>query len=491
MTHKYSFEKLFDLVPYGVILLSDQLLIDYINPAMNHVLDPSGSFNLNGKSIFDLIPEDDQEIIQHLLNETETALSKNRMKHCRFLDRLNKEKSFMIHLNSVHDHDSRKNRILLTGFEIENLMMDFQNSLREEDCLQMYRENHYRNIFHNLPIGMAVLDASGIIEEANPTFLEHIGVQDSDVKNQHYSDVIISPANEKLNALAEILKNNQQKLVKDVVSITEIEDQKLILEVSLSKLSNDCDNPEKFMIITEDITYQRDTHIALVQSEKLALTGRLAASLAHEINNPLQTSLGCLGLVQEMLADNDDQAVYINMAIDELQRSARIVKKLRDLNRTAELPERKPIDLREIIEGVLILTKNHLIDRNIVPVFAYHEAPPIVHASKDQIQQVILNLMMNAIDELSAGGKIILNIDKTEAPKGYALTVRDTGKGIDPNIIQNIFDPFTTTKEDGIGLGLYISKQIIENHSGYLDYFIAPEGGTVFSVWLPIHNEAI
>jgi PAS domain S-box-containing protein len=490
MTDIKSSDNSYDLIPFGVILLSDQFLIEYINPAMQQYLDPSGSGYLNGTSIFDTIPESDQDSFRTLLTQTETASFENKMHFCRLNDVKNSPISFMIRINQIQDQINSKNHILVTGLELESTMMNLRSFLElEKNCHQIFREYQYRNIFHNLPIGMAVLDENGIIEETNPTFLQHIGVKDRDVKNKHFTDVVVNPTNEKLNALADILRNNQQKLVKDVVSITEIEDQKMILEVSFSKLFSDCENPEKYLIITEDITYQRDTHFALVQAEKLVLTGRLAASLAHEINNPLQTSLGCLGLIQEMVNEDDDKAVYINMAIDELQRSSRIVKKLRDLNRTTEQPEHKPIDLREIIEGVLILTRNHLIDRNIIPVFSYREEPPIVHASKDQIQQVVLNLMMNAIDELSSGGKIFIEIKRSDDPKGYTLTIRDNGKGIDPDIVQHIFDPFTTTKDAGMGLGLYICKQIIENHSGYLDFNNVPGGGTEFAVWLPVNTE--
>jgi two-component system, NtrC family, sensor kinase len=240
------------------------------------------------------------------------------------------------------------------------------------------------------------------------------------------------------------------------------------------------------MIFTEDVTHQQDTHVALLQSEKLALTGRLAASLAHEINNPLQTSLGCLGLVEEMLTEDDqDLAVYITMAIEELQRSARIVKKLRDLNRTSDLSERSPINLQEIIDGVLVLTRNHFYDKDIIPVFPYQGPPPVIKASKDQIQQVILNLVMNAIDELPNGGNIFFDIIPTEKPLGIKISVRDTGSGIDPAIENQIFDPFFSTKADGIGLGLYICKQIIEDHAGTLTFRSDRGEGTEFSIWLP------
>jgi two-component system sporulation sensor kinase A len=249
---------------------------------------------------------------------------------------------------------------------------------------------------------------------------------------------------------------------------------------------------QNFMLITEDITHQEDTHAALLQSEKLSLTGRLAASLAHEINNPLQTSLGCLGLVEEMLDDCDkDLSVYINLAIDELQRSARIVKKLRDLNRTTDISERGPVDIVQLINGVMILTKNRLIDRNIDADFPYQGPPPIIYASNDLIQQVILNLFMNAIDALPNGGRIFIDLVPSSNPKGVFVHIRDTGVGIDPEVQKNIFDPFFTTKDDGLGLGLYLCKNIIEDHAGSLTFTSEYGEGTEFIIWLPGYDPAL
>jgi signal transduction histidine kinase len=173
-----------------------------------------------------------------------------------------------------------------------------------------------------------------------------------------------------------------------------------------------------------------------------------------------------------------------------LQRSARIVKKLRDLNRTSDLSERSPVNLHEIINGVLVLTQNHLYDRDIIPVFPYQGPPPVIMASRDHIQQVILNLVMNAIDELPDGGNIYFDIIPSEEPKGITVSIRDTGSGIDPEIQNNIFDPFFSTKDDGIGLGLYICKEIIEDHAGTLSFKSEMGQGTEFSLWLPAFDNS-
>jgi PAS domain S-box-containing protein len=362
--------------------------------------------------------------------------------------------------------------------------------MTSQDQKNQFKQNKdmkYESYFKNSPIGIAILYEDGCIEETNSAFIDHIDGENCEVLGQHYSKVFDDEVVQKFFTMFEILNKSNQPYTKDVISLRDCGENQKIFEVTLSEFFDGEEQSKKSMLFTEDITHQKDTHMALLQSEKLALTGRLAASLAHEINNPLQTSLGCLGLVEEMLDENDDRelSVYINLAIEELQRSARIVKKLRDLNRSTDLTERTRVNLQEIIEGVLVLTKNHLDDKKIVPMFPYQGPPPDILASKDQIQQVVLNLVMNAIDEMPNGGKIVMDINRSDQPKGISIIIRDTGNGIDPEIAKKIFDPFFTTKEEGIGLGLFISKQIIENHSGTLDFSSSPGKGTQFRIWLP------
>lgn len=487
MSKQNSIKKIFDKVPFACALVSDSYQIEYANAYMENLLNPTSHMSYKGISLLDVIVPKDHLALVNLLKNVDQAPEEQTSVALRLIDSYNNEKHLLFTARSLDNEFGLDRGVLLAGLPYNGL--NFENSVNlsdEQQCSDRFTEDKFKSIFQNATIGMAVLRKNGIIEETNPAFSEHVGMAQSSVIDQHFSDVFIDQAKIKLRHLIEILENHQQVFVKDVIRFNVPGDQHRTCEVSLSEIFDDCENIDKYILFTEDITHQQDTHKALLQSEKLALTGRLAASLAHEINNPLQTSLGCLGLVEEMLGEDDqDLAVYIDMAIEELQRSARIVKKLRDLNRPTNFSELTPINLQELIEGVLVLTENHLNDRNIVPVFLYQDPAPIIYGSRDQIQQVILNLMMNAIDELPNGGNIFLEILSENNPKGIRLKIRDTGNGISPDIAKNIFDPFFTTKDDGIGLGLYICKQIIENHSGSLNFVSEPGEGTEFIVWFP------
>jgi two-component system NtrC family sensor kinase len=138
-----------------------------------------------------------------------------------------------------------------------------------------------------------------------------------------------------------------------------------------------------------------------------------------------------------------------------------------------------------MIDDVLILAKNQLYDRNIVPVFLYQGSPPIIMGVRDQIQSVILNIVINAIDVMPEGGYIYVDLDLTEETEGVKVKIRDTGTGMDKNIMDHLFNPFFTTKEEGVGLGLYLCNEIINNHNGYIEVDSEVGKGTIFSFWLP------
>jgi len=244
--------------------------------------------------------------------------------------------------------------------------------------------------------------------------------------------------------------------------------------------------------MVDDISDRRAAQAAMVQNEKLALTGQLAASLAHEINNPLQTVIGCLGLADESLQDLASGAVrtsvnlYLQMASDELKRAAGIVGRLRDLNRRARPEEKEPHDPRQLVAHTLAITDKQCRDRGIEVEIDADDDVPEVTVVPDRIHQVFLNLILNAIDAMPQGGELNVHVTQTSEPQGVAIIFRDTGGGIPAEMQARLFDPFHTTKPEGLGLGLFISRTIVQDHGGDIRVDSAPGEGTTFTIWLPI-----
>lgn len=244
--------------------------------------------------------------------------------------------------------------------------------------------------------------------------------------------------------------------------------------------------PVRCVGAADDVTEQHAAEAALVRAERLADIGRLAASFAHEINNPLQGVLGCLGLLEEALEEGRDAARYLEVAQREVRRAVRVVGQLRDLGRQARAAvEPVPTNLGEIVAHVLTVTEKRCGDQGVAVAWEAPDALPQVMADPDAIQQVLLNLVINALDAMLQGGTLRIGAHRTASPLGACVTVADDGPGIDPDLLPRLFESFATTKAEGLGLGLYISRGIIEQHGGRIDVETEPGLGTTFSVWLP------
>jgi PAS domain S-box-containing protein len=245
--------------------------------------------------------------------------------------------------------------------------------------------------------------------------------------------------------------------------------------------------PQYGIGLVEDVTERREAQQAMMQSEKLALTGRLAASLAHEINNPLQSVIGCLDLAEESLKEGqqDDARRMLRIGVEELQRAATIVTQLRDLNRPVEMGGRELVDVKNLLEQVLLLTDKQCRQNDVEVNWEAESDLLWLSAAPDQIKQVFLNLILNAIEAMPSGGRLSIQALHTEEPDGVNVAFTDAGRGISTDLLSKIFDPFFTTKMEGLGLGLYVTDNIIEGHGGHIAVESQVGEGTTFTVWLP------
>lgn len=239
------------------------------------------------------------------------------------------------------------------------------------------------------------------------------------------------------------------------------------------------------LVIVRDISRRKKDQAALVQSEKLALTGRLAASLAHEINNPLQTVIGCLGLAAETLVEGGDASRYLQIGRDELKRAADIVAQLRDLQRPSGPEEREPTDVHALLRRVLTLSAKQCKEYQVQVILVPAADLSPVTVAPDRMQQVFLNLMLNALESMPEGGRLRISTTRCSEDEGVRVLFQDTGRGIAPDALTHIFDPFYSDKPEGLGLGLFVSRNIVEDHGGQIEVETKVGKGTTFTVWLP------
>ncbi|HDM77019.1 MAG TPA: GAF domain-containing protein [Deltaproteobacteria bacterium] len=232
----------------------------------------------------------------------------------------------------------------------------------------------------------------------------------------------------------------------------------------------------------------------LVQSETLASLGKLAATIAHEINNPLTSVFTYTRLILKLLKKEKcfgerihEVERFLRLMESETTRCCNIVKSLLAFSRKSVV-DRKPNDVKEIIDRAVDILKHKLKAKNIRLARETQAKLPMVLVDFDQLQQVILNLLTNAIEAVEPGGSISITTRASDSGEKVEINVSDNGRGIDPEHLPHIFEPFYTTKEEckGVGLGLAIAFGIIKQHKGEISVHSTPGKGTTFTLRLPV-----
>lgn len=236
----------------------------------------------------------------------------------------------------------------------------------------------------------------------------------------------------------------------------------------------------------------RSAQQRLVISEKLAAIGQLAAGVAHEINNPVAVIQGNLDVLREILgAAAEPAAAEIHLIQDQVFRIRLIVTKLLQFARPAEYAgylEQVPLD--QVVQDSLVLVAHQMKKSSVSVMQEMHATRPVT-VNRNELQQVLINLMVNALQAMPDGGTLLLaSGDREEnGVRGGFVAVGDSGSGITPHDREHLFDPFFTTKtSDGTGLGLWVSLGLVQRYGGRIDVHCPATGGAVFTVWLP--NEA-
>lgn len=227
----------------------------------------------------------------------------------------------------------------------------------------------------------------------------------------------------------------------------------------------------------------------VAQSERLASLGMLAAGVAHEVNNPLGGILALTGLTVEDMPKDDPNRENLVEVIRQTERCRDIVKGLLEFSRQSK-GNREPVDLNRVLEDTLSLVGKQALFFNINVVCQFESALPPVVADRSQIQQVFINILMNAVQAMNERGAITIVTRQNSSDHSVEVAISDTGQGIPPEQIDRIFDPFFTTKESGhgTGLGLSIAYGIVTTHRGTISVQSELGKGSTFTIRMPVET---
>jgi PAS domain S-box-containing protein len=272
--------------------------------------------------------------------------------------------------------------------------------------------------------------------------------------------------------------------------------ERIEVSLTISPVKDDNGNVIGAAKIIRNITETNKIERALRTTEKLAAAGRMAATVAHEINNPLEAVTNLVYLAKRDIPKNDKVAGYLELASRELDRVAHITRQTLGFYRDTSSPVL--LNVTETLDDLLLLYEKRFESRNIKVIKQYDKDAEIT-ALAGEIRQAFSNLVTNAIDAMPDGGQLVLRVSHSYAWSGphlhgVRLTILDTGSGIQPKHKKNIFQPFFTTKSDiGTGLGLWITRGIVEKHRGSIRMKSRTQQhshGTAFSIFLPAEYAA-
>jgi PAS domain S-box-containing protein len=386
-----------------------------------------------------------------------------------------------------------------------------EESLRES-------EERYRTLVEISPSAILLTDVDGIIRFCNQQATTLFGYASTEeLCGRHGTDLIDFEAADS-GSMAHMQRVIESGNLRNIeYTLCRKDGSRFPAEVNSSVIADSSGYPTALIIMVQDISERKRLQAQLIQNERFAAGGRLAASVAHEINTPLQSLQNSLGLIRK-IDDNEERNIFLSLAQSEIERVGRIVHQLLDLYRPATTTY-EHMNINVLIERILLLLGKQLKDNGIETHKHLASRLPSLLARTDELTQLLLNLFINAIDAMPRGGKLEVvtclahshSIPTSEqhqwpavvekaltdmrswheplATPMIVIIISDTGHGITADLHTQIFEPFVTTKENGTGLGLAISRQIVEQQGGSIRVQSTPDEGSTFLITLPVPNE--
>ena len=303
--------------------------------------------------------------------------------------------------------------------------------------------------------------------------------------NMRLEDIVTGDHNEKIIKHVDRVINEGSSTT-DAQFITK--DGRIIdVEINASALYDPVTNQfVKTRAFVRDVTELRRLQADLVQSEKLALVGKMSSAVAHELRNPLVPIGGFANLIYKRLNEESPLKKYAGIIVREIDRLEKLLHNILYFTKDTK-PEFKPGNLNEIINEMLFFYKSTFEENNISLNIRLSPDLPLVSLDHSLIKQALINIIINAIQSMESGGLLsVESMIRKEDDAVYAVVVvNDTGAGIPEDLMKNIFDPFYTTKIHGLGLGLSLTRRIVESHGGEITVDSAEGIGSTFTINLP------
>ena len=370
-----------------------------------------------------------------------------------------------------------------------------QIRLREDYAKDMRgREEWFRVTLTCIGDGVIATDAAGRVTFMNPIAESLTGSKLADVTGKIIYDVF-PIAHEQTgmpaaNPVDEVLTTGRIVAMANHTVLKHVDGRLIPIEDSAAPIRDDRQNLLGVVLVFRDATYERKSEEILRKTEKLASAARLSATVAHEINNPLEAIFNLVFVAKSDPAAPPSIVKHLTRAEQELERVAHITRQTLGFYRDTSVSE--PVDMAAVVESVLSLYSHKFLAKEISVDLSLDSCPP-VHGLAGELKQAVANLISNAADAVSVKGLITIRLRALPQPSGpiVELVIEDDGPGIPAAHTTRIFEPFFTTKQDvGTGLGLWVTQGIVDRHGGTISVDTQQDGsprrGATFTLQLPI-----
>jgi two-component system sensor kinase FixL len=364
------------------------------------------------------------------------------------------------------------------------------------------REAHLQSILDTVPEAMIVIDERGIIQSFSSAAERLFGCRAAEAIGQNVSSLMPAPYHENHDAYLQRYLNTGERRIIGIgrVVVGQRKDGSTFpMELAVGEMKSG--DQRFFTGFIRDLTERQQTEARLqeLQSElvhisRLTAMGEMASTLAHELNQPLSAIANYLKGSRRLLEGASDEKSAamrdaLDKAADQAMRAGHIIRRLRDFVARGE-SERRVESITKLVEEASALALVGVKDLGIRVQFQFNPEIDLVIADRVQVQQVVLNLIRNAMDAMETSQTRDLVVAIAPADSGQVrISVTDSGSGISPEIAEQLFQPFITTKRHGMGVGLSISRAIVEAHNGRIWVEPNPTGGTIFHFTLAVVNE--
>jgi two-component system sensor histidine kinase HydH len=361
------------------------------------------------------------------------------------------------------------------GFTLLFLVQSYQSTRASLSRIKAFSDN----VVENVPIGLLALDHQGKIAAFNRGAEAILQLSAPQTIGQP-ADHIIPP-----ELLDEIHHSKKQTdVIEKEIECKTAGGNMIPLEIGASSLKDENDVFLGNVLLFKDLTEVRTLRREVARSQRLASVGRLAAGVAHEIRNPLSSIKGFATYFKERYPDRPEDQQTADIMIQEVDRLNRVVGQLLEFAKPVPVKP-KPVSLQALLNDSIKLIRDRAAEKNISIQTKNNTRMAEVRIDPDRINQVLLNLYLNAIDSMESGGELKVEISSDGQRRNVVIQVSDTGRGISRENLSKIFEPYFTTKSTGTGLGLAIAHNIVEAMGGKITVVSDKEIGTTFTVALP------